>query len=231
MLRLLALFLLVPGGAHALEKCIAPDGSVSYADVCPPGTRHQPSKVDPQLIPKPSGTLPRKPAAAPAQGVPAKTAREAAPRPGAPVPDDLRLAYYAVEGSSFARARNGPPERATGPVEAAWKLGYEYKLRQGSGRCALDSLATKLELVLTLPRWTPPAGTPEDEAELWQHYVEALRLREDARLEHARAFERDLPAALFAVPAAETCPALEAAMQARYEALRAQAQARFADHR
>jgi predicted secreted Zn-dependent protease len=228
LLRLLAFVLLVPGSAQALEKCIAPDGSVSYVDVCPPGTKHQPSKVDPQLIPKPSGTLPRKPAAAPAAPpASAKTAR----KPAAPVPADLRLQYYDVEGSSFARARNAASERATGPVETSWKLGYEYQVRQAPGRCALDSLATKLELVLTLPRWNPPAGIGEDEAELWQHYVDALRMREDPRFEHARAFERALPAELFAVPAAETCPALEAAMRARYEALRAQAQARFADHR
>ena len=229
MLRLLALVLLVPGGAQALEKCIAPDGSVSYVDVCPPGTKHQPSKVDPQLIPKPSGTLPRKPVAAPVPA--AKTARKPAPPAATPVPADLRLQYYDVEGSSFSRARSAASERAAGPVEASWKLAYEYQVRQAAGRCAIDSLATKLELVLTLPRWTPPAGTAEDEAELWQHYVDALRMREDARFEHARAFERALPAELFAVPAAETCPALEASMRARYEALRAQAQARFADHR
>jgi predicted secreted Zn-dependent protease len=67
--------------------------------------------------------------------------------------------------------------------------------------------------------------------ELWNRYVQALSTGEEARFQHARAFERDLPAQLLALPAAESCGALEAAMRERYEALRTQAQARFAAHR
>ena len=33
--------------AQAAQKCEAPDGSVTYADVCPAGTKHVPSTVDP----------------------------------------------------------------------------------------------------------------------------------------------------------------------------------------
>jgi predicted secreted Zn-dependent protease len=232
-LAALAALLVVPGLAQALEKCVAADGSVSYADVCPAGTRHAPSKVEPQLIPKPGGTVPRKPAAAPAPEVPAKTARPApAPAPKAVAASaDVQLQFYDIEGASFGAARSASAGRPTGPVQSSWKLGYEYKVRQAAGRCALDSLATKLDLVLTLPRWNPPGGTSADEVELWNHYVQALVLGEEPRFEHARVFERALPTELLALPAAPTCGELEAAMRARYEALRAQAQARFADHR
>ncbi len=234
MRRLLALALLIPGAAHALEKCVAPDGSVSYVDVCPPGSKRAPSKTDPQLIPKPSGTLPRKPAAAAppaAPDVPAKTARRAA-TPEAPVPADVRLQFYDLEAATFAAARNASPDRPEGAEQASRKLGYEYKVRQApGGRCALDSLSTKLDLVLTLPRWKAPPSADDAELELWRHYVEALRLREDLRLDHAREFEQALPAQLLAIPPAESCNALEAAMRARYDALRAAAQARFSDHR
>lgn len=232
-LSALAALLVLPGLAHALEKCIAADGSVSYVDVCPPGTRHAPSKVEPQLIPKPGGTVPRKPAATPAPEVPAKTGRPSpAPAPGAvKAAADVQLQFYDVEGASFSAARTASAGRPTGPVQSSWKLGYEYKVRQAAGRCALDSLATKLDLALALPRWNPPAGTSADEIELWNHYVQALSLGEEPRFEHARAFERTLPTELLALPAAPTCGELEAAMHGRYEALRAQAQARFADHR
>lgn len=217
--------------AQALEKCIAADGSVSYADVCPPGTRHAPSRVEPQLIPRPGGTVPRKPAAAPAPEVPAKTARPAPAPKAVKAPADVQLQFYDVEGASFSAARSASAGRPTGPVQSSWKLGYEYKVRQASGGCALDTLATKLDLVLVLPRWNPPAGTSGEEVELWNHYVQALSLGEEPRFEHARAFERNLPTALLALPAAPSCGELEAALRARYEALRAQAQARFTDHR
>jgi hypothetical protein len=61
--------------------------------------------------------------------------------------------------------------------------------------------------------------------------VQALTMGEEPRFEHVRALERALPAELLALPSAENCGALETEMRARYEALRAQAQARFADHR
>jgi predicted secreted Zn-dependent protease len=104
-------------------------------------------------------------------------------------------------------------------------------VRQSAGRCSLGTIATKLDLSVTLPRWKAPAGTPEDELELWKHYVEALRLAEGPRLEQARAFERTLPPQLYALPAAESCTAFEAAMKTRFEALRAETQSRFTDHR
>jgi hypothetical protein len=226
-----ALAAFAPAGAHAVQKCVAADGSVSYVDVCPTNTTRTPAKTDTQLIPKPSGTLPRKPAAAPA---PAPEAKAGAPRAVAPRPvsvGDVQLQFYDIEAASFSGARNAAATRSTGPVQAAWKLGFEYRVKQAAGRCAVDTLSTKLDLTLTLPRWIAPAGTPEDEMELWRDYVDALRIGEDPRLEHARAFERALPGELLALPPAESCAALEAAMRSRYESLRAQAQARFADHR
>ncbi len=229
-LSLLALLLTFAGSAHAVQKCVAADGSVSYVDICPTNTTRTPAKTDTQLIPKHSGTLPRKPAAAPPPEA-KSAARRAAANPGPISVGDVKLQFYDIEAASFSAARNASAERATGPVQAAWKLGFEYKVKQAGGQCALDTLSTKLDLVLTLPRWMAPAGTAEDEMELWRDYVDALRIREDPRLEHARAFERALPAELLALPPAENCAALEAAMRSRYETLRVQTQARFADHR
>jgi hypothetical protein len=228
-LSLLAFLLAFAGHAQAVQKCVAADGSVSYVDICPTNTTRTPAKTDTQLIPKPSGTLPRKPASAPVPE--AKSAARQAANPAPVSVGDVKLQFYDVEAASFAAARNASAERATGPVQASWKLGFEYKVKQTTGKCALDTLSTKLDLVLTLPRWMAPAGTAEDEMELWRDYVDALRMREDPRLEHARAFERALPGELLALPPAETCAALEAAMRSHYEALRAQTQARFADHR
>jgi len=225
-------FLLFPGISHSVQKCVAPDGSVSYVDVCPTGTTRAPSTTDKAIIPKPSGTLPRKPVAkpAPAPEIPAKTARPSQ-KPEAPYVKDVVHQYYDVEAPSFPAARDAVAARAEGPVQTAWKMTYEYKVRQSAGRCSLGTIATKLDLTLTLPRWKAPAGVPQADAQRWREYVETLRLAEYPRFEHARAFERALPAELLALPAAESCSAFEAAMKNRHDALREQAQARFASHR
>ncbi|HYD57010.1 MAG TPA: DUF922 domain-containing protein [Burkholderiales bacterium] len=212
---LLAALALLPGASHAVQKCVAPDGSVSYVDVCPTGQTRAPSKTD-KPVHRPAGTLPRK---------------SAEPPKPAPARSDVRLQYYDVDAPSFAQARNATTARADGPVQAGWQMSYEYKVRQSAGRCSLGTIATKLDLVVTLPRWKAPEGTPEEELELWKHYVEALRLAEDPRLEHARAFERALPPQLYALPAAQSCAAFEAAMKSRFEALRTETQARFSDQR
>jgi len=49
-------FLLLACAAQAAQKCEAPDGSVTYADVCPAGTKHVPSTVDPPPPPQNKGT-------------------------------------------------------------------------------------------------------------------------------------------------------------------------------
>jgi predicted secreted Zn-dependent protease len=221
-------FLLVPAGAQAVQKCVAADGSVSYVDVCPSGTTRAPATTDKVLIPKPSGTLPRKPAAPAAPA--AKTARPAPASPEAPYVKDVAHVYYDVDAPSFAAAREAVAGRATGPVQAAWKMSYEYQVRQSAGRCSLGTIATKLDLTLTLPRWKAPDGAAREDAERWREYVETLRLGEYPRFAHARSFEQSLPAELLALPAAESCNAFEAAMRSRYDALREQAQARFAGH-
>lgn len=226
-------FLFVPVGAHAVQKCVAPDGSVSYVDVCPSGTTRAPATTDKVLIPKSSGTLPRKPAPAArtaAPEVPAKTARPSPPKPEAPHARDVAHEYYDVEAPSFADARNAVAARADGPSQAAWKLAYEYKVRQSAGRCALGTIATKLDLTLTLPRWKAPDTAAREDLERWREFVETLRLGEYPRFEHARAFEQALPGELLALPAAESCTAFEAAMKDRYDALREQVQERFASH-
>ena len=233
---LLAPFLL-PVPAQALEKCIAPDGSVSYVDRCPAGTTRAPSKTDEQLVPKvppkPVITLPGlKPLEQVMKPVPDPSAPpKPAPGPavpGAPAPilqgppADVKVEYYEVQARdqpSLVEALNAHPG---GHAASSWNLSYQYQPLRDKGQCGVGAVSTKLDLAMTLPRWTPPSGTSLELVERWEKYVNALASHENARLERAREMDRALKPALQALPIAPDCKALDAEVQKRYGELQAE---------
>jgi predicted secreted Zn-dependent protease len=228
--------------AAALEKCIGPDGKISYMDTCPPGTR-APSQTDDPLVPKPRpGTVIIKPEIQPLpQPAPgsAVTVVPIPPPPPAPLPGiapfvpaapaDVQLASYDVQGSDHASLVTALNTRGPEAGQSSWKLTYQYQPHRDKRTCAVASVTTKLELVMALPRWSPPPGTPEELIGRWEKYVNALMAHQNARLERARELERALKPALLAVPPAADCAALDAALSERYEALEQQSRARDAD--
>jgi predicted secreted Zn-dependent protease len=219
--------------ALAVEKCVGADGKISYRDRCPAGTR-APSTTDEQLIPKPSpGTTIIKPQIKPipeaSPGAPI-TVKPIPPPPPAAVlaqaPADVQLDYYDLEASDHASLVKALNARGADLVRSSWKLSYQYKPGRELGRCVVGPVTTKLELAMTLPRWSPPPGTPQDLVERWQRYLIALMSHQNTRLERARAFERALKPALAAVPPAANCDALDVEVYEVYAELQRQAQAR-----
>jgi len=220
------------GSALALEKCVGADGKISYRDRCPAGTR-APSTTDEQLIPKPSpGTTIIKPEIQP---IPAPSPRapitvKPVPPPPAVVlakaPADVQLDYYDLDASDHASLVKALNARGADLVRSSWKLSYQYKPGRELGRCVVGAVTTKLELAMTLPRWSPPPGTPPELVERWARYVNALMSHQNSRLERARAFERALKPALAAVPPAVNCDVLDVEVYEVYAELQRQAQAR-----
>jgi predicted secreted Zn-dependent protease len=232
------LFALIAAPAAALEKCVDADGKISYVDRCPGGTR-APSKTDEQLVPPPRPapkvTRPELEPQSPVQAAP--PAAQSAPPPATPAPtprvplvqaapSDVRLAYYDVQGSDHASLLNALNARGGGHAQSSSKLAYHYLPRRERGQCKVGSITTKLELAMTLPRWSPPPEAPQDLVERWARYVNALMSSENARLDRARDLERSLRPALLGVPSAADCAALDKAVSERYEALREEVRAR-----
>jgi predicted secreted Zn-dependent protease len=220
--------------ALALVKCVGADGKISYVDVCPTGTTRTPSKTDEQLIPKPRpGTTIIKPGIqpipSPSPGAPI-TVKPIPPPSPAPVlveaPADVLLGYYELEASDHASLVKALNARGSEVVRSSWKLSYQYQPGRELGRCVVGAVTTKLELAMTLPRWSPPPGTPQDLVERWQRYLIALMSHQNTRLERARAFERALKPALAAVPPAANCDALDVEVYEVYAEQQRQAQAR-----
>jgi predicted secreted Zn-dependent protease len=90
----------------------------------------------------------------------------------------------------------------------------------------VGAVTTKLELAMTLPRWSPPPGTPPELVERWARYVNALMSHQNTRLDRAREFERALKPALATVPPAANCDVLDVEVYERYAALQREEQAR-----
>jgi len=228
------LFAVMAAPVAALEKCVDAEGKISYVDRCPGGTR-APSKTDEQLVPPPRPTPkitrpelePSAPAATPKPAAPAMQAVPAKPVPlGRAAPSDVRLTYYDVQGSDHASLLSALNARGAGHAQSSSKFAYQYLPRRERGQCKVGSITTKLELAMTLPRWSPPAEAPQDLVERWARYVNALMSSEDARLDRARDLERSLRPALLGLPSAADCAALDKAVTERYEALREEVRAR-----
>ena len=246
---LLSLLLLAPLAAGAVEKCVDANGKISYLDVCPAGSTRAPAKTDEQLIPKPgAGTTvikpefkptpepatgpvkvepippPPPPAAAPAPAAPAAAAAPAAVIPEPPA--DVQLTYYDVEGTDQASLIAALNARGAAQGQASWKLSYQYVPRRNARQCVVGKVSTKLELGMTLPRWSPPAGTAPELIGRWERFLATLIAHQNARLDHARELERALGPALAALEPARDCAALDAEVKARYAELEAQTNAR-----
>ena len=224
--------LLLPGAAQALEKCIAPDGSVSYVDRCPAGSKRAPSKTDEQLVPKvPPKPVITRPEVRPLQEVMKPVPELSAPKPPAPPPPgvpapilqpppaDVKVEYYEVQGKDQPSLVEALNAHAGGHAASSWNLSYQYQPRRDQGQCAVGAVSTQLDLTMTLPRWTPPSGASLELVERWEKYVNALAAHENMRLERAREMERALKPALQAVPMAADCKALDAEVQKRYAEL------------
>ena len=246
---LLPLLLLAPLAAAAVEKCVDANGKISYLDLCPPGSTRAPAKTDDQLIPKPGAGTPvikpefkptpepatgpvkvepipaPPPAPAPAAPAPAASAAEATPLLSE-APADVQVTYYDVEGTDQASLLTALNARGAAQGQASWKLSYQYVPRRNTRQCVVDKVSTKLELGMTLPRWTPPAGTPPELVGRWERFMKTLITHQNARLDHARELERALEPALAALEPARDCATLDAAVKARYAELEEQTKAR-----
>jgi predicted secreted Zn-dependent protease len=231
---LVAALLLPPalfwGEALALEKCVAPDGSVSYVDRCPAGTTRAPSITDQRAPQTHQGTEIIRPD--PLKGftpVPEPRAEKAPTPAQAPAAAGLHVSFYDIQAhshESLVRALDAHRPHA----RSSWTFAYEYKPGLVGSRCRVGTVTTQLRMEMTLPRWTPSAGADPALVERWQRFVEALRLHEDRRLDHARALENAIGPALASLPLASDCKALDAAARARYEALLGEARAHDQDY-
>jgi hypothetical protein len=113
---------------------------------------------------------------------------------------------------------------------AYWHLSYTYRTRAApGGGCTVESLSTKLDLKVRMPRWTPQAGAAADLTRRWERYLDALRVHEAGHLQNGRDFEAGFRTAALGMAPAD-CGALGAMLQARFDQMLEQARTRDRDY-
>ena len=131
---------------------------------------------------------------------------------------DAQVDYYVVSSPSGQVAH------------AQWYLSYTYRQRSvPGGSCAIESVSTKLDLKVRMPRWTPPPGASQDLVRRWERYLDALRVHEAGHLQVGRDFESNFKRAAVAMSTAD-CGALASALRARFDSLLEQSRQRDLDY-
>jgi predicted secreted Zn-dependent protease len=207
-LSFLALLLAPLPPAAALEKCVAADGRITYSEQpCATGSKRAP-------IGRGASSVVNTPGAASSTYTP---------------PAEVRFNYYDVQGGDYRSVLGSMMSGRQFAAKTDWLLSYQYKPRMDAGACKVESVTTKLELSMTLPRWSPPPGAPGDLIGRWERFMSALRVHEDGHAQDARDLESAAKRALLAL-SSPNCGALDSAMRARFGQLLEQGRARDRDY-
>ena len=130
--------------------------------------------------------------------------------------DGAQMEYYDVQAPGGHMGRTD------------WNLSYRYTTRSIAGGCGVDSVTTKLELKVRMPRWNGAAGSP-DLASRWSRYLSALEVHEAGHVQNARDFESNFRRAASAMTAGD-CGSLGSALRAQFDSMLKQANARDVDY-
>jgi predicted secreted Zn-dependent protease len=136
---------------------------------------------------------------------------------GAPSDDGVQWVYYDV------------PSPGGHQGHTDWYLAYTFRPRSTAGGCAVDSVTTKLDLKVRMPRWTPGAAASADLQSRWGRYVSALRTHELGHVQNGRDFESAFRRTAAAASAPD-CGALDAALRSTFDTMLKQANRRDVDY-
>ena len=109
-----------------------------------------------------------------------------------------RTNYYSITGASLRDIRRSmdqsrpwkEPANLSGLTE--WRIDWRFELTPVEGGCRCSSFTTTTTITNTLPRWTPPAGTPEELKSAWNRFFKALGEHEEGHSRLALAAVADL---------------------------------------
>jgi predicted secreted Zn-dependent protease len=110
-----------------------------------------------------------------------------------------------------------------------WNLSYTYRSRAAPGGCAVDSLTTKLDLKVRMPRWNPGPAAGSDLQSRWGRYVSALRTHELGHVQNGRDFESAFKRTASTTSASD-CGTLDASLRSSFAALLKQTNQRDLDY-
>jgi len=139
--------------------------------------------------------------------------------------------YYDIDGASAGALRDqihrlGPRDGSgrAGDALTIWSTEASYATSPSADGCALRNIQVTLELMLTLPRWTPPSTAAPRLLESWRTYLQHLKLHEAGHRAIAERTARALAATLAGLRA-PTCDELWATASSTTERILADGRA------
>jgi predicted secreted Zn-dependent protease len=144
----------------------------------------------------------------------------AAPALGAPTLVERTVEYEITGRDSAALARavemlgprddQGVARAAHTRYDATWRYGY----RSIGGRCTVTSVEVRVEIVVTLPRWTDPERAKPDLRQRWDDYRAALARHEEGHAALAREMSQRLDDALWRAKGKPDCAGFASELEA-----------------
>ena len=128
---------------------------------------------------------------------------------------------YTITGATAEDLRRqmeqfGPadPTGKRWPASTDIRFHWDYRTRDTAAGCTMQSVRLAAQITFVLPKWNPPAGTPEDLRQRWTAFQAALAHHEAGHQQIGIATLRQLLQQLHALPPASSCAALDAAARA-----------------
>lgn len=122
---------------------------------------------------------------------------------------------YEVTGGNIRQLQralqsNGPRDDDGRVVQGLtrWQIEWSFDVAGQEGTCKVIDVRVVLRATVTLPHWTPRAGTSPEVVEAWTRYLDALRRHEAVHHRHGAKAADEIRALAATVPPGD-CGAVE----------------------
>jgi len=125
----------------------------------------------------------------------------------------IRTNYYAVGGDDLRAVREDIARKRPWKEEqdgfTRWTVTWSFTTRDSRSGCTVDTIQTKTDITITLPRWTVPVTVDESTRAGWQRYLTALAAHEDGHKRIALAAASEVRKRISQTKPAADCAVME----------------------
>jgi predicted secreted Zn-dependent protease len=129
----------------------------------------------------------------------------------------IRYHYYPISGSNAVALRSQMSQ--SGPISQIEQIHYDaktdwyvrsfYNFAMTGNQCTIKGATANVDILFTLPKWTPPSGASRSLLTQWQQYMTALQVHENGHKQHGIEAGQEVVQTLMNLPAATSCQTLK----------------------
>ena len=128
--------------------------------------------------------------------------------------DPLVVEFYDVQGNDLREMRKWMEDHGPAGDDGVryhgytkWSVGWSFRFAPNGQACEIQSIETKLEATMTLPRWNKPDRASKRIEQEWERYIAALRQHEDGHYGIAVSAAEEIKRRLFGLTKESGCQA------------------------